>query len=95
VPNRHLALGHGVHVCVGAALGRAEVRVMVREVLTRMPDYRLSSGFHERELAAMFDRNRTTWADRIERGLPVEFTPGPVLDSEFRLRFNEQGRSDD
>lgn len=94
-PNRHLALGHGVHVCVGAALGRAEVRVMVREVLTRMPDYRLSSGFHERELAAMFDRNRTTWADRIERGLPVEFTPGPVSDSEFRLRFNEQGRSDD
>lgn len=91
VPNRHLALGHGVHVCVGAALGRAEVRIMVREVLDRLPDYRLVPEFHQRELAAMTapGRHRISWADRIERGLPVEFTPGSATVSGLTLQFNE------
>jgi cytochrome P450 len=28
-PNRHLALGHGRHFCLGAYLGRIEIRAML------------------------------------------------------------------
>ncbi|WP_067479317.1 cytochrome P450 [Actinomadura hibisca] len=40
-PNRHLALGAGIHRCVGAHLARVVFATVLREVLTRMPDYRV------------------------------------------------------
>jgi cytochrome P450 len=43
-PNPHLALGRGIHHCLGAALGRAEAAIIVDRVLTRMPGFQLSSG---------------------------------------------------
>jgi cytochrome P450 len=39
--NAHLAFGHGVHKCVGEHLARMEIRVVVEEVLARIPDYRI------------------------------------------------------
>jgi hypothetical protein len=39
---RHLALGHGVHFCLGAHLARLEARVAFEELLARIPDYRLA-----------------------------------------------------
>jgi cytochrome P450 family 130 len=39
---RHLALGHGVHFCMGASLARLEARVAWEEWLARVPDYELS-----------------------------------------------------
>ena len=39
--NRHLALGHGVHFCMGSHLARLEGRVAFEELLTRLPDYEL------------------------------------------------------
>jgi hypothetical protein len=41
--NRHLALGHGVHFCMGAHLARLEARVSFEELLARLPDYALVS----------------------------------------------------
>ena len=35
---RHLALGHGVHFCLGAALARLEARVAFEELLARWPE---------------------------------------------------------
>jgi cytochrome P450 len=35
----HMAFGHGVHACLGAALARLEVRVVFEEVLRHLPDY--------------------------------------------------------
>lgn len=39
--NRHLAFGVGIHRCVGAPLARMELRVVLEEVLRRMPGIRL------------------------------------------------------
>lgn len=42
-PSRHLALGHGVHYCMGASLTKLEARVAVEEWLAAMPDYELAT----------------------------------------------------
>ncbi|WP_112261834.1 cytochrome P450 family protein [Lentzea terrae] len=41
VDNPHLAFGHGVHRCVGAALARLEGEVAITTLLDRYPDLRL------------------------------------------------------
>lgn len=38
----HLAFGHGIHQCLGQQLARAEMRVGVEELVTRLPDLRLA-----------------------------------------------------
>ena len=40
-PKRHLALGHGIHFCLGASLARLEARVAFEELLAPIPDYTL------------------------------------------------------
>lgn len=43
-PNRHLELGSGVHLCLGAPIARLEGRVVFEELLRLMPDVRLADG---------------------------------------------------
>ena len=55
-PNRHLALGHGIHKCLGIHLVRMSMRVAYQEVNRRMPEWgsapdpraRLDDGHHGR-----------------------------------------------
>lgn len=63
-PNRHLAFGHGLHYCVGAALARLEGQIVVNTVLMRMPKLRLENEDLE------WYRNFTL---RGLKSLPVEF----------------------
>lgn len=39
---KHLAFGRGVHVCLGAPLARIEGQEIIREILSRFPNMRLS-----------------------------------------------------
>jgi cytochrome P450 len=43
-PNRHVAFGVGAHRCLGLHLGRLETRVVLEEVLRRMPGYEIAPG---------------------------------------------------
>jgi len=44
----HLAFGHGIHVCLGAALARLEMRVSLEEFLQRHPGYEIDEHRLER-----------------------------------------------
>jgi cytochrome P450 len=68
-PNDHLSFGGGPHFCLGAHLARLEVRSLLREVLTRMPDIEQAGPI------AWMESNFISGP----RHLPVRFRPGPVL----------------
>jgi len=40
---RHLAFGHGVHFCLGAALARLEARIVFEELLARSPEWEVDT----------------------------------------------------
>ncbi len=42
-PNPHIAFGHGIHFCLGAALARLEGRVALGEFLKRMANFELAT----------------------------------------------------
>ncbi len=42
----HVAFGHGIHFCIGAALARAEGRITVERLLDRLDDIRISEEHH-------------------------------------------------
>ncbi|KPC79754.1 cytochrome P450, partial [Streptomyces sp. NRRL WC-3753] len=41
-PLPHIAFGHGIHHCIGAALGRMELRTAYLALWRRFPDLRLA-----------------------------------------------------
>jgi cytochrome P450 len=63
-PNRHLTLGHGLHRCIGAWLTKAEMAVLIDEVLKNFVDI---------EIAGQLDRIRTVWVAGLKR-LPIRGT---------------------
>jgi cytochrome P450 len=68
--NRHVAFGHGIHVCLGAPLARLEGDVAFTTLLTRLPDLRLAIPREDVTWhAALNSRNLTA--------LPVAFTARP------------------
>ncbi len=64
-PNDHLAFGVGEHFCLGSHLARMELRVIFREILTRLPDI---------DLAGSVRRLRSNFVNGV-KSMPVRFTP--------------------
>jgi hypothetical protein len=62
---RHLALGQGIHFCLGANLARLEASVAFEELLARIPEYRLA----ERPTW-----KKSIWA-RAHTAVRIEFEP--------------------
>jgi cytochrome P450 len=80
-PIRHLALGHGLHFCIGGLLGKMEAAAMIGRVLDRLPDYAIADFDRNGMPTALAgnaegERLGADWEIRTKRGLPVEFTPG-------------------
>ncbi|MFF0499842.1 cytochrome P450 [Nocardia aobensis] len=76
-PNRHAAFGLGLHRCLGSNLARLDIRIVLEEVLARIPDFQVD-----------FDRARSYDSIGIVNGwdsMPVTFTPGPRIGSDFTL----------
>jgi cytochrome P450 len=69
VPNPHLAFGVGPHRCIGMHMARTMFEVLVRQVLARMPDFRI-----DREATQFYAGNPEL--NGIVR-MPATFTPGP------------------
>lgn len=66
-PNYHMAFGVGPHFCLGANLARFEMRIMIQELLRRLPDIDLAPGAKpERVLSPLI---------RGIAKMPVVFTP--------------------
>ena len=42
-PGGHLAFGHGIHVCLGAPLARAEATIAITRLISRYPNMRLAT----------------------------------------------------
>jgi cytochrome P450 len=66
VPGRHVAFGHGIHHCLGAALARLEGRIVLEELVARTCDW---------EVVGPVER----WASAEVRGpatLNLRFAPG-------------------
>ena len=64
---RDIGFGFGIHTCVGAQLGRLEIRIVIEQVLARLPDI-VNTG----EVIS------TKWEfgnGEILESVPVTFTP--------------------
>lgn len=76
-PNRHTSFGLGVHRCIGSNFARAEIHIVLEEVLRRLPD--LSVDVSNGRRYPDFGVNQG-WVN-----LPMRFTPGSPLGSAIRL----------
>jgi len=64
-PNQHVAFGHGIHFCIGAALARLEARVALEEFLKRFDEFHSAGPWEP----------RTGLNVHGPRRLPIRFTP--------------------
>ncbi len=69
-PNPHLAFGVGAHRCIGMHVARSTFRILVREVLDRIPDYQVAEPVQHYAGNPMLNGLVA---------LPVSFTAGPRL----------------
>jgi hypothetical protein len=63
---QHVGFGHGIHVCLGAALARLEMRVSLEEIFARMPGYEID----ETGCTRVHSGNVRGWA-----GVPIRCRP--------------------
>jgi cytochrome P450 len=80
----HVAFGYGAHRCLGSAIARVDVPILISEVLKRMPDY---------ELDGIPVRYPSIGVSNNYIALPVKFTPGSKIGVDPRLQAEIAGES--
>jgi cytochrome P450 len=70
----HMAFGHGIHLCAGAPLARAEGRVTINHVLDRMGEIKVSERAHGPAGSRRYDYMPTYFLRGLT-SLNLEFTP--------------------
>jgi cytochrome P450 len=65
-PQRMLAFGQGVHMCIGHHVAKLEARIALEEILSRVPEYEIQEG--------QCERARTEFVQGWLK-LPVSFAP--------------------
>jgi len=70
-PNPHLAFGVGPHRCIGMHMARTMFQVLLRHVLTRIPDYEV-----DRAATQFYEGNPEL--NGVVR-MPATFTPGATV----------------
>ena len=73
-PNRHIGFGAGAHRCVGSFVARVMFEEMLKQVLTRLPDYQLD--------ICQARRYRSIGTINGWMNMPATFTPGVRLSAE-------------
>lgn len=66
-PNRHLTFGGHIHKCIGAHIARLEMRVLLEELLRRIPDFEIE------------DDSKVRWCPGQVQGyvsVPIKFNVG-------------------
>jgi cytochrome P450 len=78
----HVAFGYGAHRCLGSAIARVDVPILLTEVLKRIPDYQLD-GVPVRYPSIAVSNNYIA--------LPVKFTPGARIGVDPQLQAEIDG----
>ncbi|MCY4017632.1 MAG: cytochrome P450 [Gammaproteobacteria bacterium] len=63
--NKHLSFGTGPHICLGARLARYQLKALLKEIVTRIPDIHPEGDW---------EMMRSIWFNAIIK-MPVRFTP--------------------
>jgi len=71
---QHIAFGHGIHVCAGAPLARAETVVTIQRFLDRFADLRIAEEHHGPADARDYEY-APTYMLRGLQNLHLELTP--------------------
>lgn len=66
VPRGHLGFGAGAHICLGQHFARVMMELLLKTVLTRIPDFRVPDDFVPEYAVG---------ESRVMKRLPVSFTP--------------------
>lgn len=68
-PNPHLAFGHGVHFCLGAALSRLEARVALPDLMERLGEMEVDSAAAWEPRAALHVHGPARLQVRMQQGI--------------------------
>lgn len=68
-PNRHLAFGHGRHLCLGARLSRIELTTLLQRLLVRLDGFETTG-------PVLYNESNFTWGIR---SLPVRLLPARAV----------------
>jgi cytochrome P450 len=82
-PNPHIAFGHGIHSCLGAALARLEARIALSDLLGALKNLRIPGDGRWQPRNALHVHGPAS--------LPISFEPGKPLGTRERLEKGGRG----